>query len=65
LSSDQSAKQKYHSDGIHLDSKEHQPCNAVNVFFYLIDIPVKNGGTEFYMGSHKLHSMFVDKSMVS
>jgi hypothetical protein len=65
LSTDQSAKQNYHSDGIHLDTKEHQPCYAVNVFFYLIDISVKNGGTEFYMRSHKLRNMFVDKSMVS
>ena len=40
-SSDQSANQKYHSDGIHSDSKEYQPCNAVNVFFYLIGISVK------------------------
>ena len=65
VSTDKSARQKYHTDGIHLDSEEHQPCYAVNVFFYLIDINEKIGGTEFYMGSHKLQCIVGYKSMVS
>jgi ectoine hydroxylase-related dioxygenase (phytanoyl-CoA dioxygenase family) len=65
LSTDKSARQKYHTDGIHLDTEEHQPCYAVNAFFYLIDINKKNGGNEFYMGSHKLRCIVGTKCMVS
>ena len=65
VSTDKSARQKCHTDGIHLDSEEHQPCYAVNVFFYLNDINEKNGGTEFYMGGHKLQCIEGYKSMVS
>jgi hypothetical protein len=65
LSTNRSERQKYHTDGIHLDSEEHQPCYAVNVFFYLIDIDEKNGGTEFHMGSHKLKFTEGDECTVS
>jgi hypothetical protein len=54
LAMGKSAKQCYHTDGVHLNRSEHKPCYAVNVFFYLVDINEKNGGTEFYEGSHKV-----------
>ena len=48
LSTTNSARQVYHSDGIHLAKFEHKPCYAINVFFYLVDINENIGGTEFY-----------------
>ena len=48
-------RQKYHINGVHLHPMIHMPCYTVNVFFYLIDINKKNGGTDFYIGSHKFH----------
>ncbi len=53
LAMGKSERQKYHIDGVHLHPTKHMPCYAVNVFFYLVDIHKKNGGTEFYVGSHK------------
>ncbi len=41
-------RQKYHINGVHLHPMIHMPCYTVNVFFYLIDINKKNGGTDFY-----------------
>jgi hypothetical protein len=65
LSMGKSERQKYHVDGIHLHPSEHKPCYAVNVFFYLVDIDKKNGGTEFYVGSHKFHEQDLDIGRVS
>ena len=65
LSTTNSARQVYHSDGIHLAKVEHKPCYAFNVFFYLVDINENNGGTEFYIGSHKCGKEDKIKSMVS
>lgn len=65
LSMGKSERQKYHIDGIHLHPSEHKPCYAVNVFFYLVDIDKKNGGTEFYVGSHKIHEQDLDIGRVS
>ncbi len=36
LSTINSARQVYHSDGIHLAKVEHKPCYAVHVFFILL-----------------------------
>jgi hypothetical protein len=46
------------------------PGNVVAVlrrqcFFYLVDIDKKNGGTEFYVGSHKFHEQDLDTGRVS
>ena len=41
-------RQKYHINGVHLHPMIHMPCYNVNVFFYLVDINKKNGGTDFY-----------------
>ena len=64
LSMGRSSKQEYHIDGVHLHDTEHKPCYAVNVFFYLVDINEKNGGTEFHEGSHKLGQDHLDRSRV-
>ncbi|KAL3786346.1 hypothetical protein HJC23_000588 [Cyclotella cryptica] len=62
LSMGKSAKQGYHADGIHFHPLEHKPCYAVNVFFYLVDIDEKIGGTEFYEGSHKVCQEDLDQT---
>lgn len=46
--------QKYHQDGIHLDSVNHMPTHAVNVFVPLVDYNMENGPTEFCRGTHIL-----------
>ena len=48
-------RQKHHINSVHLHPMIHMPCYTVNVFFYLIDINKKNGGTDFYIGNHKFH----------
>jgi hypothetical protein len=46
--------QVYHQDGLHLNKQTQQPCHAVNVFIPLVDLQMKNGPTEFVLGSHVL-----------
>ena len=46
--------QVYHQDGLHLNKKVQKPCHAVNVFIPLVDLTMKNGPTEFCLGTHML-----------
>ncbi|KAL3916858.1 MAG: hypothetical protein SGILL_004986, partial [Bacillariaceae sp.] len=46
--------QVYHQDGVHLNKQSQQPCHAINVFVPLVDLQMKNGPTEFVLGSHVL-----------
>lgn len=48
------AAQEYHQDGPHLSSQTQRPCHAVNVFIPLVDLHLKNGPTEFCLGTHVL-----------
>lgn len=52
--------QVYHQDGPHLSTQTQRPCHAVNVFIPLVDLTIKNGPTEFCLGTHVLgHEDFV------
>lgn len=58
--------QVYHQDGVHLNTKVQKPCHAVNVFIPLVDLTVKNGATEFCLGSHMLgYENFVKENCVT
>ena len=46
--------QEYHQDGVHLNKQYQKPCHAINVFIPLVDLSLKNGPTEFCLGSHIL-----------
>ena len=46
--------QVYHQDGVHLNKQVQKPCHAINVFIPLVDLQMKNGPTEFTLGSHVL-----------
>ena len=48
----ESASQKWHSDGDHLDDDLQLPPHALNVFLPLVDVTLKNGATEFAPGTH-------------
>jgi hypothetical protein len=49
-----SESQVYHQDGVHLNTRVHKPCHAVNVFIPLIDYDMSRGPTEFCLGTHYL-----------
>lgn len=52
--------QIYHQDGPHLSTQTQRPCHAVNVFIPLVDLCMRNGPTEFCLGTHVLgHENFV------
>lgn len=52
--------QVYHQDGPHLSTQTQRPCHAVNVFIPLVDLSLRNGPTEFCLGTHVLgHENFV------
>ena len=50
--------QNYHTDGVHLNLRNHAPPHAVNVFVPLVDLippgSASNGPTEFCKGTHVL-----------
>ena len=46
--------QVYHQDGVHLTTQTQRPCHAINVFVPLVDLTMRNGPTEFTLGSHVL-----------
>eukprot|EP00934_Nitzschia_sp_Nitz4_P008772 Nitzschia sp. Nitz4//scaffold16_size188269//253//3033//NITZ4_001759-RA/size188269-processed-gene-0.0-mRNA-1//1//CDS//3329538419//8762//frame0 len=48
------ASQEYHQDGVHLTTQTQRPCHAINVFIPLIDMSMRNGPTEFCLGTHVL-----------
>lgn len=54
LSMPGASHQVYHQDGPHLTTQSQRPCHAINVFVPLVDLTVKNGPTEFVLGSHIL-----------
>mmetsp|Transcript_16823 Transcript_16823/g.20550 ORF Transcript_16823/g.20550 Transcript_16823/m.20550 type:complete len:231 (-) Transcript_16823:34-726(-) len=54
LSMPGSTTQVYHQDGPHLTTKYQRPCHAINVFIPLVDLEMKNGPTEFCLGTHYL-----------
>lgn len=56
--------QVYHQDGLHLTTKTQRPCHAVNVFIPLVDLTLKNGPTEFCLGTHILNQENFDKEFV-
>ena len=52
-----SNEQLWHADGEHLfpgTSHSYLPVHSLNVFVPLVDITEDNGGTEFFLGSHRL-----------
>ena len=52
-----SNEQLWHADGEHLfpgTSHSDLPVHSLNVFVPLVDITEDNGGTEFFLGSHRL-----------
>jgi hypothetical protein len=52
--------QEYHQDGPHLSTQTQRPCHAVNVFIPLVDLHMRNGPTEFCLGTQVLgHECFV------
>ena len=54
LSMPGSDSQPMHQDGPHYNEKQHAPPYAINVFLPLVDISVENGGTEFWLATHRL-----------
>merc|ERR1712232_497150 len=46
--------QGYHHEGLHLMRQYQRPCHSINVFVPLVDLTIKNGPTEFWLGSHVL-----------
>lgn len=64
LSMPGSAIQVYHQDGVHLTTKYQRPCHAINVFIPLVDLNMKNGPTEFCVGSHILGFDYYSKEML-
>jgi len=55
--------QVYHQDGLHLNEKVQKPCHAVNVFIPLVNLNMKNGPTEFCLGTHMLGNENFNKGM--
>jgi hypothetical protein len=64
LSMPGSSTQVYHQDGVHLNKKYQKPCHAINVFIPLVDLTLKNGPTEFCIGSHYLGHEHFRKDML-
>lgn len=56
--------QIYHQDGVHLNQRFQKPCHAVNVFIPLVDLSMKNGPTEFCLGSHYLGNEHFNKDRI-
>jgi hypothetical protein len=56
--------QEYHQDGPHLTTQCQRPCHAINVFVPLVDLTLRNGPTEFVLGSHILDYDDYDRSKV-
>lgn len=56
--------QEYHQDGPHLTTQCQRPCHAINVFVPLVDLSLRNGPTEFVLGSHILDYDDYDRSKV-
>jgi len=53
-SSEATKKRKSQGGGGAGKEARHLPPYAVNVFVPLVDISVENGGTEFWLGTHRL-----------
>jgi hypothetical protein len=52
-----SNEQLWHADGEHLfpgSGHSYLPVHSLNIFVPLVDITEDNGGTEFFLGSHRL-----------
>jgi hypothetical protein len=64
LSNPGAEAQQYHQDGPHLTTQHQRPCHAVNVFVPLLNITLRNGPTEFVLGSHILGYDGYDKDKV-
>lgn len=64
LSMPGSSTQVYHQDGVHLNTRYQKPCHAINVFIPLVDLTLKNGPTEFCIGSHYLGHEHFRKDML-
>jgi Phytanoyl-CoA dioxygenase (PhyH) len=64
LSNPGSETQGYHQDGPHISMHQQRPCHAINVFIPLIDLTLRNGPTEFVLGSHFLDYEGYDKNKV-
>lgn len=64
LSMPGSATQIYHQDGPHLTTKVQRPCHAINVFIPLVDLNMKNGPTEFCVGTHILGYEGYNKELI-
>jgi len=64
LSMPGSSTQIYHQDGPHLTTKYQRPCHAINVFIPLVDLTMKNGPTEFCIGTHILGYEHYSKEML-
>ncbi len=64
LSMPGSSTQIYHQDGPHLTTKYQRPCHAINVFIPLVDLNMKNGPTEFCIGTHMLGYEHYSKEML-
>ena len=56
--------QIYHQDGVHLNKKFQKPCHAINVFIPLVDLHIKNGPTEFCIGTHYLNYEEYNKNLI-
>ena len=56
--------QEYHQDGPHLTTQYQRPCHAINVFVPLVDLCLRNGPTEFVVGSHILDYDDYDRNKV-
>ena len=56
--------QVYHQDGVHLNKKHQKPCHAINVFVPLVDLTLRNGPTEFCIGTHYLGFEDYNKGLV-
>ena len=56
--------QVYHQDGPHLTDRYQKPCHAVNVFIPLVDLTMRNGPTEFCLGTHILGKEDYDKDFI-
>jgi hypothetical protein len=63
LSMPGAATQVYHQDGPHITTKYQRACHAINIFIPLIDLQMKNGPTEFCIGSHMLGYDYYAKDM--
>ncbi len=64
LSMPGSVTQIYHQDGPHLTTKVQRPCHAINVFIPLVDLNMKNGPTEFCVGTHILGYEGYNKELI-